>query len=172
MRYYEVDCHDASYSSTKCIFSWVSGLSLQQNNQTWIEELFAVHETSPTKWYLEDGGGKLGLVPSNIGDSTVLEFSNLKQPIRSITFFTLKSYGPKWENSQLRVETSGRMRTQSPWEDLAEHFFAGIHSKNTSEMYTEEIALPDPVPVGGSLRIRYTLVSGTTFKIMGLAVCT
>jgi hypothetical protein len=167
-----VDCHDASYSSTKCIFSWVSGLSLQQNNKTWIKELFAVHETSPTKWYLEDGGGKLGLIPSNMGDSTVLEFSNLKQPIGSITFFTLKSYGSKWKNSLLRVQASSQMRTQSPWEDLAEHFFSGIHSKNTSEMYTEEIALPDPVPVGGSLRLRYTLVSGTTFKIMGLAVCT
>lgn len=167
-----VDCRDASYSSTKCIFSWVSGLSLQQNNQTWIEELFAVHETSPTKWSLEDDGGKLGLVPSKVGDCTVLEFSNLKQPIGSITFFTLKSYGSNWENSRLRVETSGRMRAQSPWEDLAEHFFAGIHSKNTSEMYTEEIALPYPIPAGGSLRLRYTLVGGTTFKIMGLAVCT
>jgi hypothetical protein len=169
-----VDCHAASYSHNKCIFSWVSGLSLQQNNKTWIEELFGVHQTGPTEWFLEDAGGKLGLVPSKVGDSTVLEFSNLKQPIGSITFFTMKSYGPKWEDSRLRVETSGRMRTQSsPWEDLAaERFFEGIHSKNTSEMYTEKIALPDPIPVGGSLRLRYTLVSGATFKIMGLAVCT
>lgn len=168
----QVNCYDESYSPTKCIFSWVSGLSLQQNNKTWIEESFGVHQTGPTKWLLDDGGDKLGLVPSRVGDSTVLEFTNVKQPIGSITFFTMRSYGPKWEKSRLRVETSGRTRTQSPWEDLAEHFFVGIHAKNTSEMYTEEVALADPVPIGGSLRLRYTLVDGTTFKIMGLAVCT
>jgi hypothetical protein len=103
-------------------------------------------------------GGKLGLV-RQYERTHSLEFSNLKQPIRSITF-----YIEELEGSQLRVETSGRMRTQSPWEDLAEHFFAGIHSKNTSRNVHGGDCITRSCPIGGSLRIRYTLVSGKTFQ--------
>lgn len=163
----------ASYTpATKCIFSWVSGLSLQQNNKTWIEELFGAHRTEPTKWSLQDDGGKLGFVPYTVRDSTVLEFPRLPQPIGAITFFTLRSYGPKWADSLLRVETAVQKETGDEWNDVAVNSFVGFHAKNTSELYTEEIILADPVPIGGALRLRYTLMDGTSFKIMGLAVCT
>ena len=48
---------------------------------------------------------------------------------------------------------------------------SSMHGKNTSEMYTEEIVLHEPVAVGEKFQLEATLVGGSMFKIMGLAVC-
>ena len=47
----------------------------------------------------------------------------------------------------------------------------GFHDKRTSEMYTESIELPTTVTANDGLRLSISLVNGTTFKIMGLAIC-
>ena len=54
---------------------------------------------------------------------------------------------------------------------LEERMIDGFHDKNTSEMYTEAMELPTAVPAGSQLRVGVKLKSGSTFKIMGLAVC-
>jgi hypothetical protein len=38
-------------------------------------------------------------------------------------------------------------------------------------MYTEEIILKDPIGPGEILQLEAALSGGTTFKIMGLAIC-
>lgn len=153
----------------KCIFSWVSGLSLQQNDKAYVEALFQSHLVNDGQWALSDDGDKLGWVPTKIGAYATLEFLNVKQPINTVTFFTLKSYGDKWENSRLKVQVESKTRS-SPWRDETTHEFVGFHSKTTSEVYVEKI--PVKVEIGGSLRFGYSLSEGMTFKIMGLAVCT
>ena len=59
------------------------------------------------------------------------------------------------------------------WQSLLEtpRQLVGIHGKETSEMYTEPIALSRLVAPGDALRITYELTGGQTFKLMGLAVC-
>lgn len=163
-----LDC--SKRSATKCIFSWVSGMSQQQDNTTWIEEHFGARQVKSDGWKLVNDGGKLGYSPTKLGDETILEFPKLSQDISTVTFFTLKSYGKKWENSKLRAMIEVRS-DGSEWKELAADELIGIHDKETSEMYTTAIELPSEAKGGTSLRVRYRLESGETFKLMGLAVC-
>ena len=165
---------DSTYS--KCIFSWVAGINNMSRNKTFVEEYFdKVRDVETTKWKLSDDGDKLGYVPSSVGDTEILTFARTTQTLRSITFFNMKSYGQRWEGSKITVQTE-MMATNdgSIWQLLDRHEFDGFHAKNTSEMYTEPITLSRAISPGESLRIRYESsgVMGTTFKIMGLAVCT
>jgi hypothetical protein len=154
----------------KCPFSWVSGLSLQQNNQTWVQEYFQQRASEWEGWELANDGGKVGFVPTkSVGSHMTLDFS-FSETIRTVTVFIMKSYGDNWANSAIRVKTS-KSKGQNQWLELNSKDIVGFHNKNTSEMYTEEIYLPEPIVRGESLRLRAQLTGGKTFKLMGLAVC-
>ena len=161
----------------KCPFSWVSGLSLQQNNQTWIQEYFQQYASRWEGWKLSDDGGKIGFIPTKQTDSyMVLDFPNVAQPLNTVTFFIMKSYGDKWRNSRLQVSTfesssDGDNTSKRNWKQLTSREMVGFHNKNTSEMYTESIPLSESIPKGASLRVAAHLVDGTSFKLMGLAIC-
>jgi hypothetical protein len=141
-----------------------------QNNVTWITETLGARTTESRGWKLVDENGKLGFMPEGLGDKVVLRFSDVPQPIGSVTFFILKSYGPKWDKSQLSV-TLAEMNQANEWQDVMKGDLSGIHAKNTSELYPETLNLPNPIHAGSSFQVTYELTGGTTFKIMGLAVC-
>jgi len=164
---------DSSSSQIKCPFSWVSGLSLQQNNITWIDEYFRHQSSTWEGWELSEDGDKIGFIPSvtsrasgkNSSQLMVLDFE-YSQKIRSVTFFFMKSYGTKWINSELEAKI-----WSSNHQLLEERIMLGTHKKNTSEMYTEEIVFNKPADSGDRLQLEVKLIGGETFKIMGLAVC-
>lgn len=156
----------------KCPFSWVSGLSLQQNNVTWIKEYFEDQSSTWEGWTISEDGDKIGFIPSTgtkngASARMILDFS-YSQKIQSITFFFMKSYGTKWQNSELEAKVWSVQTTQTL---LEERNMFGTHNKNTSEMYTEEMILSKPVDAGEKIRVEINLVGGEMFKIMGLAVC-
>jgi hypothetical protein len=158
---------DTKHHLAKCPFSWVSGLSLQQNNETWIKEYFRNTASRWEGWELGNDGGKIGFSPTrNNASDIVLDFS-FHQTIRSVTLFFMKSYGAKWKGSRLHIQA-----WKSPSNiALDERYVVGVHDKNTSEMYTEAIEFSEPILPGTGLRLGVKLVGGTTFKLMGLAVC-
>ena len=157
-------CESGTQTGPRCPFSWISGLSLQQNNQTWIEEYFRQKASRWKGWKISDDGGKTGFVPTNrFSSEMVLDFS-YPQTIRSVTLFFMRSYGPKWENSQLKLSVNSS-------QSLDERDILGFHAKQTSEVYTEEVHLQSPITNGKTLQVKANLVKGTTFKLMGLAIC-
>ena len=119
---------------------------------------------------MDEGNNKIGYMPSKVGDKMVLEFPNLLQPIQSINFFIMKSYGEKWQGSRVLASVSQK-KHDSGWKVLSTLEMSGVHGKNTSEIYPETIVLPDPIGKQSTMRLSYELVGGSTFKIMGLAVC-
>uniref|UniRef100_A0A7S4AQF9 Uncharacterized protein n=1 Tax=Pseudo-nitzschia australis TaxID=44445 RepID=A0A7S4AQF9_9STRA len=166
----------ASMPRVKCPFSWVSGLSLQQNNVTFVKEYFLVQSSIWEGWELSGDGDKLGFVPSpgaaKDADARIILDFVYSQKIQSVTFFFMKSYGTKWENSELEAKIWSA--PSSPGQQqvlLDERYILGTHSKNTSEMYTEEIVLSERVDAGQKFQVEFKLVGGETFKLMGLAVC-
>ena len=161
---------DANEPEKRCIFSWISGLSQQQKDSAWIESMFKKHTKENTGWKIIDENGKIGYMPTKIGDKMVLEFTDLAQPISSVTFFIMKSYGEKWEGSRLRASVAER-HSSADWGVVDTVNLSGVHAKNTSEMYPEKMNLPHPIPTASSLQVSYELTGGTTFKIMGLAIC-
>lgn len=159
----------------KCPFSWVSGLSLQQNNVTWIKQYFQDQSSVWKGWDLSEDGGKIGFIPttesSKDPDSRIVLDFLYPQEIQSITIFYMKSYGRKWENSELQAKVSSFPTRSSDPIILGDRNMQGTHNKQTSEMYTEEIVLNQPVDPDQKLQLEVKLVGGGTFKIMGLAVC-
>ena len=158
----------------KCPFSWVSGLSLQQNNISWVDEYFQQQSISWVQWEISDDEKKIGFIPSPGAEKAVmiLNFMYPHQQLNSVTLFYMKSYGTKWENSKLRLDI---FSVPSSGQELGRHLggrdLLGSHSKNTSEMYTEEIILAETVQASKKIQVEATLSGGGTFKIMGLAVC-
>jgi hypothetical protein len=171
----------------QCPFSWIVGFPVNGENvelyhknsesdATLIHDYFAKHVTDFGSWEVMDdtNKGKYGWVPvsGEIGSQMTLEFNKLSQAIRTITFFTMRSYGENWANSTVRVDISSKSsQSGSDWKSLTSKDLVGFHDKHTSEMYTEPINLPTDVQSGDNLRISIALSGGSTFKIQGLAVC-
>jgi len=171
-----VDCATRDPNYTRCPFSWVGGLSLAQNNMTWIRQYFQPVVKLDRGWKLIDEGAKVGYIPDGAGRPMVLEFALLPQAITTIALFTMRSYGEKWADSQLKVDTEYRRGTSAGsgnggWTRMTTSRFIGYHAKNTSEIYTETIQLPTRLETGDALRVTYSLERGSTFKVMGIAVC-
>jgi hypothetical protein len=160
-----------------CVFSWVGGLSHEQNDLDWVLQRFRNHLVNSTDtngameamakagWGLSNDGNKLGWVPlTGSNDSMVLRFS-LTYPIRTIALFHLKSYGEKWDNSTAEIEVQVNRRRR--------HVVSlkGYHDKQTTETYTYKHELTPSVPAGATLQITIRLFAGSTFKLTGLAIC-
>mmetsp|Transcript_13775 Transcript_13775/g.38773 ORF Transcript_13775/g.38773 Transcript_13775/m.38773 type:complete len:750 (+) Transcript_13775:190-2439(+) len=159
----------------KCPFSWVSGLSLQQNDVKFVNEYFQQQASTWEGWELSKDGDKLGFIPSpgSTKDSAkiILDFE-YSQKIRSITFFFMKSYGEKWANSELEAKIWSPPSSPDQEPVLPQKSrMLGTHDKSTSEVYTEEIVLSKPVNANQKFQLEVKLVGGETFKIMGVAVC-
>lgn len=159
------DCRD------KCIFSWVSGMDMEQNDPVWVNKLFAPFILKSTDWKLAEGHKKIGYIPIGpIGSTLSLEFKDVGQPIQSVSLFTMKSYGPKWKDSEVRVTISARSEQSREWDTVGIRDLVGAHEKKTSEMYMEIFSFAE-VQKHGSVRIDMALSSGTTFKLLGLTIC-
>jgi len=169
----------AAKDNTRCPFAWILGVPI--NGKEGIEvvkEYFAHHVVDYGGWDLMDDNnkGKYGWVPAEgrIGSEIKLEFHAFLQPIRSVTLFTMKSYGDKWANSTIRVQLSTlpiNSDGNKEWSVLSSADLYGFHDKKTSEMYTESMELTRVAAAKDHLRLSITLINGTTFKIMGLAIC-
>ncbi|KAL7581677.1 hypothetical protein ACA910_022224 [Epithemia clementina (nom. ined.)] len=190
-------CSDSDKQNyRKCPFSWVGGLSLQQNNKTWINEVFSAHTVSgpQTKWQLVEENGKVGFLAKqqqqeSSSNEWVLEFQ-LPQAVSTLTLFYLRSYGDKWKNSRIQVSIHvlpPPHQQPQQWSQVAWTELLGTHAKNTSEMYTHELSFSaapgaehNSFAVGTStqnqgqqrqIRVMYKLTGGDTFKLMGMALC-
>ena len=103
-------------------------------------------------------------------------WSEQRPPIRSVTIFYMKSYGPRWENSTATVSLRSLVASPDASESSpsgSQHLTTlfGFHSKKTSETFHEEIELPrsDEGWQGFYLDLNHT--AGETFKVTGIALC-
>ena len=114
------------------------------------------------------GWRKTGLMSPPKGGS-VMEFPNIQRPVGNVLVFYTSSYSEKWKGSRLSVEIHGKMSENMT--RLANSVLDGYHDRRTSDYMVEVLELSDVVPLGGKLQIHMALIGGTTFKILGLALC-
>jgi hypothetical protein len=158
--------------TSRCIFSWVSGLEWQESIAT-IQKKFAPFVVEQGKWRVIDDTGrrKFGWVPAEKGSKLLFEFQNLTQTVRTVTLFPMKSYGEKWRNSNARFRFLSKSNEAMDWLELTSLEIPGLHSTTTSEIYTIPVHMPSEIPANSNLRISMTMTNGTTYKLMGLTVC-
>jgi hypothetical protein len=91
----------------------------------------------------------------------------------TFTLFSLKSYGPDWIDSKLHVDI--QVIPAAGPDDGTEPlqvFVDGYHNRTTSVPYPHRFRLPgNGARAGDTIRANFTLVNGTTFKIVGMAFC-
>jgi hypothetical protein len=80
----------------------------------------------------------------------------------------MKSYGEKWNNSEI-VLSASTLEGGTNWMEVRKESLFGFHRKKTSETYTHRMEVD--VEAGIDFRVGIQLVGGTTFKVMGLAIC-
>jgi hypothetical protein len=120
--------------------------------------------TNPrTGWYARTPNARFSLQVSNIAMAT-----------GSVVILSMRSYGPDWVNSSLRV----RIRVTRPnyprkRDDSGNNYtIDGYHSVTTSVHFPHKLPIPGgPADIGDTIRVECTLVSGVRFKIAGLAFC-
>lgn len=155
----------------RCAFSWLSSSGMGLYTAKAIEKHFEPFwKKSSSAWEVIDDSekktGKFGFQPikkNDIGATLELDFSSLQAEVRDVTVFFLKSYGPKWENSSVRVDV-----VNNEEKILGSLRLEGFHNKTTSEMYQEVLQLPKPTT---SAKVVFNLLDGSTFKILGIAIC-
>lgn len=167
----EVKACNQTYEN-KCIFSWMSRMSTDMFSEKQVDERMNLHMLKNQGWQAVSDFKKLGYVPvGGLHSKFTLRFNNISQPIRSVMLTVMKSYGDKWANSQILV-TAQVVKDRKPSHvRLRRGQIEGFHGKNTSEQYTHTPYFPHVVAAGTDLRISVELVGGSTFKIMGMAVC-
>jgi hypothetical protein len=172
------DCSSKMSEGTKsCPVSWVSGMPWRADK--WIMSYFQPIVQSPFEWDVIDDtkkGAKYGWMPrAGIANpKLILEFNakdHAANNVNSVTFFFLKSYGPKWEESAATVTIERKLHNEWSPALAAPSVLSGTHDKSTSELYTETVHLLQQEAVAAAVRVTFTLTGGKTFKLMGIALC-
>ena len=111
-----------------------------------------------------------GWVPQD-GEAPLVLQMKVSQPIRKITFFVMQSYGEKFEGSQASAVVALKNSTGTEFSLLKGTILSGYHNRTTSETKPIRLTLDDTITVDSLLKIELWLTGGTTFKLMGLTIC-
>lgn len=162
----------SAHHEKPCVHSWVAMLERRLDSPAHLTKKLQPHISSNDGWSAADDGNKLGWVPEKgKGAKFTMRFPKLARPVKAATFMVMRSYGPKWEGSKVRVEVRSKNGGVLKTEEIV-----GYHDKKTSETYNVKMDLTggndnDGAKVGDDLEVSIELVEGATFKISGMAIC-
>jgi hypothetical protein len=113
---------------------------------------------------------KPGIVAKKKGAVLQFDILDLLIPVKVLTIQYLRSYGEAWEGSEVLI-TVRRKRELTDWTTTATKQLFGIHNSETSITYESEIRFPDEIEIGSDAQVEIKLTGGTTFKIVGMMMC-
>ena len=133
----------------------------------------------------EGWSNKIGWVANKANATFTLQFDNIQKDVNVVTIFLLRSYGEKWENSRAKflisrvtkeetkgADGDGDGRVSNGTNVFLEDEISGVHNDTHSLTLSQELNLSDTIHKGENLSIKVDLLSGSTFKIMGMMICT
>lgn len=156
-----------------CAYSWIGGLERKFDKPKHLETRMESVLVSNNGWEASNDNNKLGFQAKEKGGSFEMKFEPRNLEIQTINFMVMTSYGEKWEGSKIRVDVFvdrfGKEESNKP---IKTQEISGFHDRQTSETYDYKLDLEGERAVAtDTLRVRVELVSGTTFKFMGMAIC-
>mmetsp|Transcript_6907 Transcript_6907/g.15171 ORF Transcript_6907/g.15171 Transcript_6907/m.15171 type:complete len:441 (-) Transcript_6907:184-1506(-) len=119
----------------------------------------------------EGWGNKIGWVATQSDATFTLQFDRIEKDVNSVTVFYLRSYGEKWDESNARFTVS-TIDGNNHDKVMSTYDIAGFSEDRHSLTLSQELKLSGTIGKGKSLRIKVDLIGGSTFKIMGLMICT
>jgi hypothetical protein len=116
---------------------------------------------------------RTGWYANQVNATFNLEFTNITVESKFLTVLYMKSYSSGYKDSLLRVtmevihEGSSNSTSTSSVSDIK-----GYHDSKTSVHFPHKMKLPgDGAQVGDMVRVTFRLMSGSAFKIAGIAMC-
>ena len=168
----DVDCKDRSGDILDpCIVSWIAQPGLF--GYPLIEEFKDKYEIANNGgWAVERSGDswaqKVGIEASRPNASMTLRFKNIASDVKTVTIFFMKSYGEKWKDSRAKFSVRSSANETALF---AEFELSGENDVPYSLTYSEKFELVTTVNKGESLSLRFDLVKGSAFKVLGMMLC-
>ena len=162
----------AAQTRPKCFYAWMVNrmtrvswpkdidLVLQPNlvaNERWKAAGYPIRQPR-TGWL---AGGR--------GSWFELAFTGIPAAVQHVTVIYMKSYSELWHNATLQISCFTE-RPQTNTTTTLQHLVSGYHLEETSILTPSKLKLP-PNQAGDTLRLKFELIQGETFKITGLALC-
>jgi hypothetical protein len=163
------DIKSNTESHNRCSFAWMSGLATKASANMTIEDIFRPYLLATSKWKVDNGGGLSGWSPVGPEDRFVFETrikATAPGETRSMTILYLKSWDDKWINSRAEVTVWNNGDTL-----LARQELRGYHTQRTSKFFRADVDFSSPAAANSTVKVEVRLVSGSTFKIKGLVIC-
>ena len=121
---------------------------------------------------------KLGWIANEAGAKVVIALDSLDRPVRVITLISMRSYGEKWEGSEVKLtatvtKAAKNLTTKDPNDtNVTSMHISGSHNVSASISHTDVMTLEGAgAENGDSMTLEIELVGGNTFKIQGLMMC-
>jgi hypothetical protein len=184
--YVEYDC-DASENNDSsgdegvvdnnpCVIAWIA--TGGEWNENKINGFMKQYQTRIDGWIAEHAGTgwskKNGLIANKANATFSLRFPEVKNDVKTVTIYFMRSYGEKWEDSNAKFTMSRLLPNETNSTVVSEIEIAGVFAnKNYTYSLTlsETMRLKETVAKGETLDLQVDLVSGSHFKIMGMMLC-
>ncbi len=166
-------CEKSDDLIERCIFSWVGGLERKFDKPKHLEGRMKPVLVKNKGWKASADNGKLGYEATKNGATFEMKMTIEKLEVQTLNFMVMTSYGEKWEGSKVRVDAYiDRFGKGNSKEPIKTMHIVGFHDRHTSETYNYKLDLEDGTALSKDvLRVRITLIGGSTFKFMGMAIC-
>lgn len=162
--------------SSPCVFAFLAAPLGTHRRQDRLAEYLRPFTLMEDGWQPQDNlrqdgfQNKLGLVATKPSAKMILGFHHILKPVKMVTIHYLKSYGPQWVNSRVR------MTLELFWKKDIIHTqtmeLEGFHDQQVSISYFSKWELQgEDAPIGSSIRFQMELIGGETFKINALMFC-
>ena len=165
-------------AETLCPFAWVIGKGTTNTVQELNAKMNPVLE-STNGWHAFGKpvqNPRTGWYAKKANASFVLRIPVEMAPARTLTIISMKSYGPEWIHSKLKVVATilrKEATTHSTYDPAnATYEIEGYHSITTSVHFPHKFNLPgNGASFGDVIILEAVLIEGTMFKINGIALC-
>jgi hypothetical protein len=169
-------CKETVNTTSPCSMAWIAGPVGRTSNPSSLGRYIKPFLTTNDGWGIQNDmstgwSRKLGLVATKLNAVAQFDFPSMRQTAKILTIQSLKSYGDKWEGSQVQVLADVQTANSADWTRVLEEHIQGSHNSTSSIDYTAEFELGDSAVVGSNVRVQIILVGGTAFKITGMMLC-
>jgi hypothetical protein len=165
------DSNNTTTAPPRCFYAWIVN---QMTNVAWPRDI--VRELQPAlvaneRWSAQGfpiRQPRTGWFAEGRGSWFELAFTGIPASAKYLNLVYMKSYSENWYNATLVITCfvdGPKTNTTTRLENIS-----GYQLEQTSILVPTKLALP-PNQAGDNMRLKFELIEGETFKIIGMALC-
>jgi hypothetical protein len=159
-----------------CSHAWMVGKGTGINTRQELWEYLKPVFNSSDGWEaagLPVRNPRTGWYAQKANATFAMHFPIMEVPVHFLTIVSMKSYGPTWIGSKLKIKvTIDHPSNSTMLPDVSNYEIDGFHEVRTSVHFPHKFELPgNGASVGDNVILEAELVGGSTFKINGIALC-